>query len=66
MCAHLPAPRTVQVVGGAQYRAVCGGVGEGNFPSRRTSRRVGASAVPRMENLKRGIKENSTQGSRRS
>lgn len=39
MCAHLPAPRTVQVVGvpgtGLSFREF----GEGNFPSRRTSRR---------------------------
>ena len=52
MCAHLPAPRTVQVVGGARYRAVCGGVLGGEFSVPAYLAAVGALAAPRMENSK--------------
>ena len=65
MCAHLPAPRTVQVVGvcsrGCPVPGCVWEFREGNFPFRWHAV-VGAPAVPRMENSK----EESTQGSRRS
>ena len=65
MCAYLPAPRTVQVVGDARYRTY-GGVWEGEFsvPAYVAAGRRFSGTL--RGKCKREMKEKSTQGSHRS